>query len=189
MTPLKNRKHEKYAQLLASGVKQAVAYREIFPNSLKWKDSTVWERASRLASEDKVRARVAELVQEAAKQAVVDASYVLKRLVEIDKMDVADILNDDMSLKPVSSWPVAWRQYLSGFDLSEMFEGRGDEREMVGILKKIKWPDKLKNLELLGKHLSVGAFVEKVDHSSSDGSMTPKPTVVNVVAADDNSNG
>lgn len=187
MPVLKNRKHEKYAQLLANGVKQAVAYRKVYPGSLKWKDKTVWEKSSRLAAEDKVRARVAELVQEAAKQAVVDASYVLKRLVEIDKMDIADILNDDMSLKPVSSWPIVWRQYLSGFDLSEMFEGRGDEREIVGILKKIKWPDKLKNLELLGKHLSVGAFVEKVDHSSTDGSMVSKPTVIQIIAADDNS--
>ncbi|UQO04941.1 hypothetical protein L0Z13_11325 [Burkholderia multivorans] len=34
-----------------------------------------------------------------------------------------DILTDDMALKPVSEWPKAWRQYMSGFDLAEMFEG------------------------------------------------------------------
>lgn len=93
----------------------------------------------------------------------IDADYVLKRLVEIDKMDVLDIMTDDMALKPVSQWPNVWRQYLSGFDLAEMFEGRGDEREMVGILKKIKWPDKTKNLELLGRHF--GMFKDKVEHS------------------------
>ena len=42
-----------------------------------------------------------------------------------------------------------------------------------GCFKKIKWPDKVKNLELLGKHIGVGAFTEKVDHTSSDGSMSP----------------
>jgi phage terminase small subunit len=68
-------------------------------------------------------------------------------------MDVADILNDDGSLRPVKEWPKVWRQYISGFEISEMFDGRGDERQMVGLLKKIKWPDKLKNLELLGQAL------------------------------------
>ena len=95
----------------------------------------------------------------------IDADYVLRRLVEIDKMDVIDILNNDMSIKPVSEWPQCWRRYIVGFDLAEMFEGRGEDREMVGILKRIKWPDKVKNLELLGRHVDVQAFKDKVEHS------------------------
>ena len=94
----------------------------------------------------------------------IDADYVLNRLAEIDQMDVLDIMNDDMSLKPVSGWPKVWRRYLSGFDVAEMFEGRGEDRAMVGLLKKIKWPDKVKNLELIGKHVSVQAFKEQVEH-------------------------
>ncbi len=58
------------------------------------------------------------------------------RLVEIDQMDVADILEEDLSIKPLSEGPESWRRYLSGFNLAEMFEGRGDERDTVGILKK-----------------------------------------------------
>ncbi|MNP57792.1 hypothetical protein D3C76_1526530 [compost metagenome] len=50
-----------------------------------------------------------------------------------------------------------------GFDLAEMFEGQGKERDMVGVLKKIKWPDKVRNLELLGKHVNVNAFKEQVE--------------------------
>ncbi|EAS6352266.1 terminase [Salmonella enterica] len=33
---------------------------------------------------------------------------------------------------------------------------------MVGLLKRIKWPDKVKNLELLGKHISIQAFKDNV---------------------------
>jgi len=104
-----------------------------------------------------------------AKRVEIDADYVLHRLVEIDQMDVLDIMTESMSLKPVSEWPKIWRQYLSGFDLAEMFEGSGDEREMVGILKKIKWPDKVKNLELLGRHVGVQAFKERVEHTGKNG--------------------
>ncbi len=32
------------------------------------------------------------------------------------------------------------------------------------MLKKIKWPDKIKNLEMLGKHVAVQAFRERVTH-------------------------
>lgn len=97
------------------------------------------------------------------KRLKVDADYVLQRLVEIDQLDLLDILEDDLSLKPLKQWPKAWRQYLAGFDLAEMFEGQGKDRDMVGILKKIKWPDKVRNLELLGKHVNVNAFKEQVE--------------------------
>lgn len=99
----------------------------------------------------------------------VDADYVLARLVEIDRMDVLDIMTDAMSLKPLSEWPKVWRQYLTGFDLAELFGGSGDDRAAIGVLKKIKWPDKVKNLELLGKHVSVQAFREQVGHGSPTG--------------------
>lgn len=108
-----------------------------------------------------IQARIEELKAARNEEIKIDANYVLRRLVEIDQMDIIDIMTDDMSLKPVSEWPPIWREYLSGFDLAEMFEGAGDERQAVGILKKIKWPDKVKNLELLGKHISVQAFKEQ----------------------------
>jgi len=116
-----------------------------------------------------IQSRIAELKSERNEQVNVDAAYVLRRLIEIDEMDVLDIMSDDMSIKPVSQWPASWRRYLSGFDLADMFEGRGEDREMVGILKKIKWPDKTKNLELLGKHVSVGASKDKIEHTGPNG--------------------
>lgn len=94
----------------------------------------------------------------------IDASYVLRRLVEIDQMDVLDILLANGELKPIKDWPKVWRTTLSGMDVTEM---AGDA---AGLLKKIKWPDKVKNLELLGKHVSVQAFKEqtKTEHTVPD---------------------
>lgn len=123
--------------------------------------------ASQNMRDERVKKRIAELMEERNKRNRVSADYVLLRLVEIDQMDVIDILNDDMSIKPVSEWPKVWRQYLTGFELADMFEGRGDEKELVGILKKIKWPDKVKNLELIGKHVDVMAFKERLEVSGT----------------------
>jgi phage terminase small subunit len=132
-----------------------------------YSENTARKIGSENLTKPDVQNRIAELKLQRNEQVNIDAAYVLRRLVEIDQMDVLDIMTDDMSIKPVSQWPASWRRYLSGFDLADMFEGRGEEREMVGILKKIKWPDKVKNLELLGKHISVMAFKEQVEQSGS----------------------
>lgn len=142
---------------------------------------TAESQASRLLSNVNVAQAIQAAQSQRSQRTQIDADYVLARLVEIDQMDVLDILRDDMSLKPVQEWPAAWRRYLSGFDLAEMFEGRGEEREMVGVLKKIKWPDKVRNLELLGKHVGVQAFRERLEHSGPGGG----PVQVVAMAPDD----
>ena len=125
------------------------------------------DQAYQLMQRPEVVAAVKEAIEARNQRVQVDADYVLNRLTEIDQMDLLDILDDDMSIKPLSKWPKVWRQSLSGFDIAEMFEGVGKERDLVGLMKKIKWPDKVKNLELLGKHVNVNAFRENVNHSGS----------------------
>ena len=125
------------------------------------------DQAYQLMQRPEVVAAIKEAIEARNQRTQVDADYVLNRLTEIDQMDLLDILDDDMSIKPLSKWPKVWRQSLSGFDIAEMFEGVGKERDLVGLMKKIKWPDKVKNLELLGKHVNVNAFRENVNHSGS----------------------
>lgn len=105
-----------------------------------------------------VQQRIAELKAERNDRIEIDADYVLRRLAEIDQMDVLDILTESGDLKPVAQWPKIWRTTLSGLDVMVM----GGEEDTAGLLKKIKWPDKVKNLELLGKHVAVQAFREQV---------------------------
>lgn len=120
------------------------------------------DQAYQLMQRPEVVAAIKSAMEARNQRTQVDADYVLNRLTEIDQMDLLDILDDDMSIKPLSKWPKVWRQSLSGFDIAEMFEGVGKERDLVGLMKKIKWPDKVKNLELLGKHVNVNAFREQV---------------------------
>ena len=81
----------------------------------------------------------------------IDADYVLNRSVRIDEMDVLDILKDCGTIKPVSEWPKIWRQFISGIDIAELSDS-------AALVKKIKWPDKVRNLELIGNHVDVQAF-------------------------------
>lgn len=120
------------------------------------------DQAYQLMERPEMSAAIKAAMEARNKRTQIDADYVLHRLTEIDQMDLLDILDDDMSIKPLSKWPKVWRQSLSGFDIAEMFEGSGKERDLVGLMKKIKWPDKVKNLELLGKHVNVNAFREQL---------------------------
>ncbi|HGK4675237.1 TPA: terminase small subunit [Kluyvera georgiana] len=118
---------------------------------------TAQEQSSRLLSNVMVQARIGELKTDRNEQVGVDAAYVLRRLTEIDQMDVLDILLSNGELKPIKDWPKVWRTTLSGMDVVEMASA-----DSSALLKKIKWPDKVKNLELLGKHVDVQAFKESI---------------------------
>lgn len=124
--------------------------------------NTAAVKASVMMRDERIQKRIAELMEERNKRLRVSADYVLLRLVEIDQMDVIDILNDDGTLKPIREWPKIWRTTLSGFDLSSTIMNM-DETSIETILKKIKWPDKVKNLELIGKHVDVNAFRERLE--------------------------
>ncbi|HFT2061697.1 TPA: terminase small subunit [Pseudomonas aeruginosa] len=114
-------------------------------------------RATEIGYQLLQRPEVAQAIQaamaERSKRTEVEADYVVRRLREIDEMDVLDILEDDGSFRSIRDWPKAWRQFLSGIEIAELFEGRGDDRRIAGVLRKIRWPDKLRNLELLSRHV------------------------------------
>ncbi|WP_352434291.1 terminase small subunit [Citrobacter cronae] len=124
--------------------------------------NTAAVKASVMMRDERIQKRIAELMEERNKRLRVSADYVLLRLVEIDQMDVIDILNDDGTLKPIREWPKIWRTTLSGFDLSSTIMNMNED-SIETILKKIKWPDKVKNLELIGKHVDVNAFRERLE--------------------------
>ena len=128
-----------------------------------YSEKTANNQVGRLLVNVGIQARIEELKAARNEEVKIDANYVLKRLVEIDSMDVLDILMPDGSVKAVAEWPKVWRTTLSGIDVLEMQSG-----DTAAILKKIKWPDKVKNLELIGKHINVGAFEIKQRISVSE---------------------
>nr|WP_308808103.1 terminase small subunit [Providencia sp. PROV266] len=125
-----------------------------------YSDKTANAQASRLLVNVNIQNKIKELKSNRNERVEIDADYVLKRLVEIDQMDVLDILTENGDLKPVKDWPKSWRTTLSGLDIMSISSG---EEDTEALLKKIKWPDKVKNLELLGKHVKVQAFKEQIE--------------------------
>ena len=112
-----------------------------------------------------IQSRLSELKNERSDVVKLDAQYVLRRLKEIDELDVLDVINDDMSsFKKLSEWPKSWRTSISGIDMKRMVQMDGDT-PIDTIVEKIKWPDKVKNLEMIGRHVEVRAWEKEHDKS------------------------
>ncbi len=95
-------------------------------------------------------------------------SVTVERIIrEVSIVAFADmdlIYNEDGSVKPFAEWPEQCRRATAGVETDELFEGVGDDREQVGFTKKFKQWDKMKALELLGKHRKM--WTDKVEISS-----------------------
>lgn len=109
---------------------------------------TAAQIASRTLAIPHVRAYYDEQLAARSKRTGIDADYVLKRLTDIDQMDIGDLYDEKGDLLPVHKWPKVWRQNVKEIDLKT---------------GKIKVQDKLRTLELIGKHVGVRAFAELVE--------------------------
>ncbi len=115
--------------------------------------------ASRLLTNANVKRRVKELMDTRAKAVMVDAAIVLAELLLIAKADVALAYNEDGSLKMVHEMPEDIRRAISAIEVDELFEGTGRDRKQIGFTKRIKFWDKNKALESIGRHLKL--FTDK----------------------------
>ncbi|WP_447724600.1 terminase small subunit [Sphingomonas koreensis] len=104
---------------------------------------------------------VAALKAERSEKTGIDAEWLLKRLADEALADVNDLYKEDGSIKPVKDWPLIWRQGLvAGLEVETIGEG-------AGRLTKVKLSDRIKRLELIGKHIDVQAFRDQVAQTGS----------------------
>ncbi|GLO24240.1 terminase small subunit [Pseudomonas putida] len=108
------------------------------------------DQAYQLMQLPEVAQAIEQAMGDRSKRLKVDADYVLQRLVEIDQLDLADIFDLDGKLLQVRQWPLIWRQMVKEVDMKT---------------GKVKFHDKLRALELIGKHVNVNAFREQVNHT------------------------
>lgn len=126
---------------------------------------------SRMMSNDKVAAAVADAQEARSKRTDIDADWVLRRLAEEVEADLADIIGDGGEILPVKKWPKVWRQGLvAGIEVKEDHV----EGVKVGETVKIKLSDRIKRIELIGKHVNVQAFREQL-HQTGAISLTVSP--------------
>lgn len=129
------------------------------------------KRADAIGYENLRKPEIAAAIQAAmsarSEETKIDAEWVLRRLARDATADVADLYDELGHLKPVHDWPMAWRTGLvAGIDTVQERDGADAEGNPVFVtVRKVRLADRAKLLEMLGKHVNIGAFKDKVEHS------------------------
>lgn len=127
---------------------------------------TAYSMGPRLLEDVEVASLIDQLKRERSERTSVDAAWVLKRLVAEVDADMGDLYGPDGEMLPIADWPLIWRTGLIvGID-SEEIENEGTR---VGVVRKVKQSDRIKRLELIGRHVGVQAFKDQVDVKVTDG--------------------
>jgi len=134
-----------------------------------YSERTANEQGARLLAKVSVRQAVDIALAQRVDDVKIDAAWVLKRLADEATADIADLYDERGELLPVQDWPLIWRQGLvQGIDVEELFEGKGKDRVKIGTVRKIRLDNRVKRLELIGKHIGVNAFQEQVKVTGLD---------------------
>lgn len=128
-----------------------------------YSEKTAQEQSSRALSNVKVADKVQELMNKRSERTAITADVILNELLRLARVDIAGAYDQIGNLLPVHLMPEDVRRAISSIDVFEEHEGVGREREYVGDTKKLKFYDKTKALELLGRHLKL--FTDKIEHS------------------------
>lgn len=128
----------------------------------KYSKKTADQKASHLLKLPHIKARIAELEKPALKKAKVNVDRVMQELARLGFYDPAVMFDDDNNLLAIKDMPPEIRAAISGIDVFEEYQGKGKNRQFIGYTKKIRFCNKTKALELLGKTNTFNMFVENI---------------------------
>lgn len=159
MGELKNKRHELFCQSFCISLNGTQAAK-----AAGFAEASANITACKLLKRDDIQVRIGELRAETISQLGIDRNYVLKRHIDIDLLNFADIFDNDNNLLPVQQWPDAWQQ---SADYILVQEKRDKNGNIISTIKKVSRPNVLNNLKLLGMHTDVGAYSTKIENNET----------------------
>lgn len=147
---------EVFAGEIAKGKTQADAYRVAFPSSKKWADANLWSKASALAADGKVKARVAELTARGMRNLDLTIERVLLERKRLAFFDPRKLLDSQGFPLPIQQLDDDTAAAISGVEVCRV----GNDNMGVGEVLKVKLADKNASLNALERHLGMYASDE-----------------------------
>lgn len=123
-------------------------------------------QGSNLIGLPNVQIEVRRLMDERARRTGITADQVLQELVMIARVNPADAFSEDGRILPPREMPEEIQRAIATLEVREIYDRRGPNRVATGQAKRLRFWDKIRALELLGKHL--GLFSEKLEVTGRD---------------------
>ena len=130
-----------------------------------YKESSAYSQGQRLLKDDEIRHAIEKANDKINAKLDITVERVKMELARLAFFDPRAFWNPDGSAKPLVDLDEDTARALAGFEMAELFEGKGEDRNLAGYIKKFKLADKGANLERLGRHLQM--FPTKVDVSAT----------------------
>ena len=113
----------------------------------------------------KLGTEIAEAMTARTDAVRVDAAWVLKRLHDEATADLASIYDDNGHLRPIAEWPMVFRTGLvAGVETAMERDGADEDgKPQFVTVRKIKLSDRVRLVELIGKHVGVQAFKDRIE--------------------------
>lgn len=113
---------------------------------------TAYRLGADLLQKHSIQEAIEKAMQNREKRTGITADRVVLELARVALSDVRKLYRDDGTLKPPSEWDDDTAAAISGLESKEEFDSDGCPS---GTLKSVKRWDKIRALELLGKHLNL----------------------------------
>lgn len=142
-------------------------YRAAF-NVAHCKPTTIHCRASEMLAKPAIQKRLAALREAVAEKACITQAEVLEIAANMVRAaTLADFYTDDGKIKPPSEWTPAMKMAAASLKTFEEFEGRGEDRELVGFVRELRIWDRNPAVDRLFKFF--GLFKKDNEQSKPAG--------------------
>jgi phage terminase small subunit len=124
--------------------------------------ASAMEIGYQLLQKTSVQAEIKQLMHKRAERTELQADMILMELMKIAFLDITAAFDDKGRLLPVNAMPEDITRAIASLELIELSANRPHKESISKTGFRLSFCDKLKALELLGRHL--GLFNNKVHH-------------------------
>lgn len=150
-------RQEAFALELAKGESQAAAYRIAYPQSRRWKDSSVWPKASAMAKNGKVRARVDELQSIAGMENQITIARVQRERARLAFVDPAKLYDANGDPLPIHEIDEDTRRAIMAVEVETVVTKSDEDTRKEIRVTRYKLANKGESLTALEKGLGIYA--------------------------------
>lgn len=147
----------RFVDLFLKGKRQGLAYAEAYNIDGEEDEgySTAATSASKLLKNPKIMAHIDKVLTRRYKRVNLTAERVLSEIMNIAFVDVRQFYNEDGTFKDIHELTITQQSAIEKMETEQLFDGKGEDKEYIGDLKKLVFHSKGKALEMLCKNLKL----------------------------------
>lgn len=162
--PKLNRRQQRFVQLYMEGIKGAECLRRM---GFTGTPQQLAHRAFEMVNNPKIKAYMAARRKQEEEDYGIRREVVLRALYLAATSNVKDLYDENGQLIGIQNLTEEAAAIIAGIEVETIHAGRGEERQDIGILTKVKIKDSARNSEVLARMMGWNKDKLQIDHSNT----------------------